>query len=170
MQIKSYSKSIPNPHLSMLLALPALGIKLLGLGHRLGDHKCGLNRHTAPAVDKIVAVQKLQGIVEALLTEFGQKLGTRREQDPHEPIDVLSGDLNTGIGPIQMEELRTLIPGANITLPAERAHRNGVLVQDGQVVRKGAIHVANSAESGRQYARESGNKAGAQQRLENLFP
>jgi len=69
-----------------------------------------------------------------------------------------------------MEELRTLIPGANITLPAERAHCDSVLVQDGQVVRKGAIHVANSAESGRQYARESGNKAGAQQRLENLFP
>jgi len=45
-------------------------------------------------------VQKLQGIVEALLTEFGQKLGTRRKQDPDEPIDVLSGDLNTGIGPI----------------------------------------------------------------------
>lgn len=154
----------------MLLALPALGIKLLGLSHRFRDHERGLNRHTATAVDEIVAMQKLQGIVKALLAELGQELRTRREQDAHEPIDVLSRDLDTGVGPIQVEELRTLVPRANITFAAERANRNGVLVQNGQVVREGAVHVANTTEAGRQNSREARYEAGTQQGLEYLLP
>jgi len=158
------------PHLSVLLALPALGIELLGLGHRFGNHECRLNRHAASTVDQIVAMQELQGIIESLLAELGQKLGTRRKKDAHEAIDVLSGDLDAGVGPIQMEELRALIPRANITLAAERTDRNGVLVQNGQIVREGTIHVANATESGRQDAGESGYEARTQQRLQDLFP
>lgn len=154
----------------MLLALPALWIKLLRLGHSFGDHKRGLDSHAPATVDEIVAVQELEGIVESLLAELGQEFGTRREQDPHEPVDVLPGDLDAGVGPVQVEELRALIARTNITFSAERADCDGVLVQDGQIVGKGAIHIADTSELGRQDARKPGNKAGTEQGLEHLLP
>lgn len=77
-------------HLSMFLALRAIGIVFLCLGYRFLYHKGRLYSQTAGATDQIVAMQKLQCIIETLLTHIGQNLGLRWKQNAHETIYILA--------------------------------------------------------------------------------
>ena len=148
------------PVLRTLLTLATLRIVLLqdlllqAGGRLLRDHERRLHGQTARTADQIVAVQKVERIVEALLTERGQYFRLRREEDAPEPVNVFLRQLDAGVGPVDVKHLRAVVARADVTLATERADRDRVLVQCGQIVGERTVHVAHAMEAGRQQARK----------------
>lgn len=154
-----------------LLALAALRIVLLQelileLCRLIGQRKGRLHREAPGATDQIVAMQEVQRVVKALLAERGQDFRPRGKQDPSEAVHVLLGQLDAGVGPIDVEHLGAVVAGADVRLAAEGAHGDGVFVQGGQIVREGSVHVAYAVEAGRQNAGKYRDEARAEQGLE----
>lgn len=64
-----------------------------------------------------------------------------------------------------MEQLWAQVPWTDITLAAERAHGDRVLVQNWEVVTEPAVHVADPVEPGREQPGEYWHEARREQRL-----
>lgn len=65
----------------MHLAFQALGVVLDTLIESLGNDKSRLDCQATRAIDKIITVQKSQGIVKALLAHIRQNLKLQKVQD-----------------------------------------------------------------------------------------
>lgn len=62
-----------------------------------------LDGEASCAADKIVAVQKVESVVKALLAHVGEDLGLGWEEDADEAVDVLLGELDACVGEVQLE-------------------------------------------------------------------
>ena len=69
-----------------------------------------------------------------------------------------------------MEQLRALVPGANIVLPRERTHCHGVLIYSRKVIRERPIDVAHPMKTRGQQSTEDRDETGAQKSLKQVLP
>lgn len=146
--------------LSVLFAFPTLHIEIFRFCNCFRNDKCRLDGYATCAIDQVIAMQELQSIVEALLAELGEKLGSWREQNANKPIDVLFGYFNARVGPVEVKQLRTLVAWADVALAAKGTDRNRIFIEDWQVIRKCAIHIADTTETGWKNSRKSRYETG----------
>jgi len=109
------------------------------------DH--GLFLDPQSLLEQAIPLQEVHRIVVSLLTEVGHEVRSSRQQDTHHAPQIPPGQPDARIRPvdIQLQQMGILVPWAYITLPAEGTHGHRVLVQQGQIVGKGTVHVANSS-------------------------
>lgn len=93
---------------SMAHAFRALGIELLlaRIVNALLHDERRLHGQTARAADQIVAMQELQRIVEALLTDVGQLLRLARHQNASQTAHILHRHLDAGVGEVELKNGR----------------------------------------------------------------
>lgn len=153
-----------------------------------GQHERRLDGEASRAADKVVAMEKVEGVVEALLAHVRKNLGLGWEENSDEAADVLLVDFDARVRQVYLKEedifLNTSRKGrasfayvvelwrwvawADVRLAAEGRHRHCVVVEHGQIVGESAVHVADSMEFRWKDAREDGDEAGAQEGVEQI--
>lgn len=170
MEHKISNKIQSKTNLSMNVALVALRIIVLPVFLLISNNESRLNSQTPRAANQIVPVQEPQSIIEPLLAHIRKDLRFRGKENPCDPVNVALRNLNTRIGNVYVEELRGVVPRADIALPAERADRYGILVQSRQIVAESAVHVPDAVKLGRNYSREDRDESRSEKRLHQVFP
>lgn len=92
-----------------------------------------------------------------------------RQQHPAHPDEVVLAHLDAGAGHLDLQHGQDVVVlGADVAVPAEGRHGDGVLVQDGRVVRVAAVYDAHAAVAGRQPPGEDGDEGTGEDHLQRL--